>query len=796
MNIIRSKTVAAFIGIFMLTTAVVSGQHPQLIVNTSHTGQVDALVWSEAHSVMVSAGSDGSIRLWDDRSLEPLRNLQVSHFPVEAVSVHPAATEIAVLTRTSTGYRLAVWDWTEPSEVFARDLSSRPLSFGFSPQGTWLVYTRTGVPSVITLKTNTWEEEQIVGVQTGIAGYFTIGASEANIMTYAPSNGRIVYTSLSDGRTLQSATTVSGLQRLRILQNRRFAIAQRGSQLIVIDIVNGSLVTSRDHTQIRDISVDPRTGSIIVLSGAMGSRMISRYHFSGNTLGLSDEITGDQILDSTAALSVNQTLHTGGPAGRLALVDDEAVDVFGRNILRPIRSVQLATNRMLVSADGFGTSVYSDFFRGSRVIRSSERVSERMSSSDTDGNNTRGPEITVTEPDGTVTRIPGLYGRQGDRIFERSVSLQESRPELSLLRTSRFDDPVHPRAVSTIGVAQNIDVTELLNDPWQEVPDRNGTLVPLLDGDFLLWGSSAGPLQRLTADGFMEEVPNPRESENLSVRQVNSTDRGLTILYSDGTIEERHPVSLALLQSRRVANAWTAAFAREDLLVVGRNTAGASTSALVRVDPRTGETVSLQTRIFFAFRVVADPRRGAVYVLGLESFNGTTVTSLERLSGSNLNRSETIFRLPVEDVEADLVVDPLTGAVYVAAGYDGIAVWDGDDVRFLPQTVHLPRRLTLGQQKILSVNANGTVSIWDQVTEQLLADVYLFEDTRWLALGSNGGFFAADGVAVEDLLRFADPDTRVAIADARIELPLTAPRYGSGIQAEFESVLRTLGPRN
>lgn len=784
------------LGLFFVAAPALFAQQPALLVNTSHTGQVDVLAFSETHGIVVSAGSNGSLRLWDSQTREPLRSLQVSHFPVENVSIDPTETQIAVLTRTSGGHRLSVWDWTESKEVFALDLSSRPLSFGFSPQGSWLVYTRTGFPSVITYDTSTWTEERIVGTQTGIAGYFTIGSSEANIMTYAPSNGRIVYTSLSNGQTRQTTTTLSGLQNLRVLQNPRFAIAHRGSELVVIDIVDGSRVTSREHSRILDITVDPRSGEILVLSGSSGARLLTRYVFSGDVLVIAEEIEGHDILDTSSVLSVDGTVLTGGPDGRIAAIQDGEADVFARNILRPIRSVQLATNRMLVSADSFGTDVYSDFFRGSRVIRSNERISEQRRASGISENGVQGEELTVTEPDGTESRIPGLFGRRGDRVFERSVNLQETRPELSLLRTSRFDDPRPPQAVSDLGVAQSIEVTELINEPWAQAPQQNGSLIPLLDGDFLLWGSSEAPLVRLKADGTIEPVQDGRDEDSVTVRHATATDRSITILYSDGFVEERHPVSLDVMQSRRVLNSWTAVFASRDLLVVGRNAAGRAVSPLLRVDPLTGESVPLPSNLFLAFRAVADPRRGAVYVLGLEQFRGSTVTALERLSGANLSQSETVFRLPVEDVDADLAVDPVTGAVYVAAGFDGVAVWDGGDVRFLPTTIHLPRRITVGQQKVLSVNANGTVSIWDQVTEQLLADVYLFDDSRWLALGSDGGFFAADGVDVDDLLRYSDPESRLSIADARIELPLNAPRYGGDVQAEFESVLRTLGPRN
>ncbi|MFW5995584.1 MAG: hypothetical protein ACOCRN_05675, partial [Spirochaetia bacterium] len=214
--------------------------------------------------------------------------------------------------------------------------------------------------------------------------------------------------------------------------------------------------------------------------------------------------------------------------------------------------------------------------------------------------------------------------------------------------------------------------------------------------------------------------------------------------------------------------------------------------ALIRTDPDTGETVNLDTEAFYIFRMAVDRRRGALYVLGLARREDGIVTTLERITGERLRDSEVLFEVPAEDLEADVTVDDRTGTVYVGAGLDGVIVWDGEQ-RTLPQTDHLARRLTVARGKVISVNGNGTVSIWSQATEKHLGDIYLFDDGRWLALGATGGFFTAEDLDVDDLLRAPDADTE--ISDFRVELPVTFAATTVERGVHVEEVFRALGPK-
>ncbi len=773
--------------VLLFAVVIVSFAHaqsPGLIVNTSHNGEVEHLRYVEEQQVMITAATDGSVRIWEPDSRELLRSLQVSHLPIRAMTAHPTRPEVAVLVRTTEGYRLSVWDYESRDELYFEELSSEPLHMNYSPQGTWLVYSRTAAESVVTLNSETGERERRVGSGTGIVGYFTIGASEANIMSYAPANGRIQYTRLEDGEVLQTARARSGLDNMHVLANRRYAAARRGDHLVIVDILEGSEVAGTERQQIRDITVDPKTGRIAVLHGRSGERGVEIYRFANSRLRRLESFEESPTDDITGIAFLDGTVFTGGPNGRLALLDDDTLDVFASNVLRPIRSVAFGERSILLTADRYTTSIRSDFFGAGALDE--EITQRRHSIQSIDTNRATRPDVSVTDPMGRNVRFSGRFGLRGP-TFSTRTALRRVSPEVSLSRTDAFGHDRLPVGIDSLA-QQEITISYLESIPWDDPPDYSPNLLSTLDNRILAWGSADTEISWAGVDGI--ERPIPRSTDQ-AVQDIVSHTAAVTLTFEDGLIQKRHPITFDLLQEHRTSNVETATFIRDDMLLIGRNAAGISGSALIRVDPATGETVNLNTEAFYIFRMAVDRERGAVYTLGLTRTSDGTVTTLERVTGDGLRETERLLRVPAEDLDADVTVDDRTGTVYVAAGLEGIIVWDGE-ARTLPQTDHLARRLIVGRGKVMAVNGNGTVSIWSQASESHLGDLYLFDDERWLAIGADGRYFSDSGMMVADLLRAPNDDE--AVDRLRVELPLTfiatAPPHG----VQVEDVLRALGP--
>ncbi len=787
MNHIVPKCAQRISAILLLAITAVAFAHtqsPGLIVNTSHNGEVEHLRYIKEQEVMVTAATDGSVRIWDPTDRELLRSLQVSHLPIRALAAHPTRPEVAVLVRTTEGYRLSVWDYESRDELFFEELSSEPLHLNYSPQGTWLVYSRTAAESIVTLNSETGERERRIGSGTGIVGYFTIGSSEANIMTYAPANGRIRYTRLDDGEELQTASARSSLENMQVLSNRRYAAARRDNYLVIVDILEGREVAESERRQIRDIVVDPETGRIAVLHGRSGERGVEIYRFANNRLSRLETFEESPTGDITGIAFLDGTVFTGGPNGRLALLHDDELDVFATNVLRPVRSVAFGERSILLTADRYTSSIRSDFFGAGTL---DEEVTQRRHSTesiDTDG--TTRPDVRVTDPIGRNVRLSGRFSLRGP-TFSTRTALRRVSPEVSLSRTDAFGRDRLPAGVGSLD-QQELTISFLESIAWNDPPEYAPNLLSTLDNRILTWGSADSEIGWAGIDGF--EQPIPRSTEE-AVRSVVSHTAAVTLTYEDGLIEKRHPITFELLREHTASNVETASFIRDDMLLIGRNAAGISGSALIRVDPATGETVNLSTEAFYIFRMTVDRDRGAVYTLGLARTSDGMVTTLERMTGEGLRETEQLLRVPAEDLDADVAVDDRTGTVYVAAGLEGVLVWDGE-IRTLPQTDHLARRLIVGRGKILSVNGNGTVSIWSQASESHLGDLYLFDDERWLAIGADGRYFSDVGMNVADLLRV--PNDEEDVDRLRVELPLTFIATAPTPGVQVDDVLRALGP--
>ncbi len=457
-------------------------------------------------------------------------------------------------------------------------------------------------------------------------------------------------------------------------------------------------------------------------------------------------------------------------------------------MLLPVRSVAFGEHAMLVTADNYASSIQSDFF-GSTTLDHEDRTREHRTINLDSAENGEREDVELTDPRGARIVLSERFSNRGSSFTTRRA-LQRISPELELSRSDAFGRDRLPDGTGRL-TERDITISFLDNAPWGNAVSNPPNLYTTLDSRILLWDSPDMDTTIFEHDGTMSPVPESRQE---AARSLVGHDASVTILYNDGLAEQRHPITFDLLQDHDVDDATTAAYIRDSMLLVGRNASGRSGSALIRIDPETGETVNLETNAFYIFRLAVDRRRGAAYVLGLARGNRGLVTTVERITGEGLRETELLFEVPAEDLEADVVVDDRTGVVYVAAGLDGVIVWDGEETRTLPQTDHLARRLTVGRGKILSVNGNGTISIWNQASEQHLGDVYLFDDERWLALGADGGYFTAQNMNVTDLLRAPVDD--VEIADRRVSLPVTlsATHYERGV--ELDDVLRSLGRRN
>lgn len=176
---------------------------------------------------------------------------------------------------------------------------------------------------------------------------------------------------------------------------------------------------------------------------------------------------------------------------------------------------------------------------------------------------------------------------------------------------------------------------------------------------------------------------------------------------------------------------------------------GVLDSSILRLDPRTGETVPLETTTRLVYFLAFDEIRGRLFSIGIrEDRNGQTSTVIELFEGPNFGRRRTILESPGEHLDAQVFLDPVQGSAYTTLDdRGGIRRWDGARVIEMSRNqAHIPRRLVINRDYLVSVNWDGTVSVVNRMDGTAVLDLAVVGSGipgEWLALRPDGRFFVS-----------------------------------------------------
>lgn len=221
-------------------------------------------------------------------------------------------------------------------------------------------------------------------------------------------------------------------------------------------------------------------------------------------------------------------------------------------------------------------------------------------------------------------------------------------------------------------------------------------------------------------------------------------------------------------------------------LFVAKAGQGGLDAAVLRISPTTGETVPLPSQLELAWDVAWDGERGYVYAIGIRTLAGKPYTVIERFADEGLGRRREILALPGEYLNASIVVDSGTGDLYTTLDdRGGILQWDGRRLTELARSsAHIPDRIHVAGMWLVSVNRDGSVSLIDRATGNVIADLYVLRDTprEWVAILQDGFVYASSPALLTPSIIStsdgSDPiDLRAILAPERLpEEPPWMPR--------------------
>lgn len=678
--------------LFLVATLQIPAQSP-VSVSIGHPSAVSAVATAAEHSLAFTGASDGSLRVWnlEDASLRTAR--QMGSLPIVALVLHPDGEDLAVVQSDGVqSHLITVVEWRSGEVRYTIQPAARPIYVGYSPAGSYLVYSLPSFRSLHFHESESGTERTYLDAGFGIVAFVQMTASERYIMSYIPSRGQIVYHELQTGGERHRASTASGLSHIVALDNQHFA-GTDGESLIVVNNYTGEVEAERPIGTVRSIATDGQ--GLTILTSSAGGAAISRYSFTGSSLR--DDgyraigLETDAILLATAQSgdgSADRGYLVGSRSGVVSYYDRGAgrkTEVGPRPTV-PIDRIAWSDGRLHILAGAEIVSIVSDFLDAE------------------------------VDPNRAVR-------------FVRS-SIIEELPVDSVSGISATPEAIYA---------------------WGPFEDRSG-------------------LFRISPSSGRATLEYETESR-APILTAKVTERSPLLLHRDGRIIQLSETSLIPQFEYTAIGAQDVVLSQSQGIVVAKSRSTTFDSSVVRINPRTQETVAVRSPAFLSTRLMATEED--VYSIGLVRHDGATHTHLLRHSGTHLQQTEEMLKVNGERPGADIAYHPDSETLFTSLSDSGVIALRRARESSLSAGEKRSQQLLVVGDLLFATNTDGSISVWDVGSYERLFDFYLFPRGRWLAINPRGSFLASH-TSIERYLKYVPTGSaRRTLSSFRLSLPIS-----------------------
>ncbi len=270
----------------ILGTLSFSAEKPRIFVHSGHPDGILCLAKDPVRGLLFTGGRDGAVRVWREEGFEPVARIQASPFAVRKMAAHPRSSEIAVVESDGSSFTMSVWDWERNVKKFSVFLPELPSIFQYSPQGNFIIASRTDWKSLLFFDASNGRPLPYFSSGFGIVSFIFLSSSENTMVSYTPSTGTFIYWNLRQGTRKQTVMSMPELRNLS-LYNERYAAASAGTDLVIIDLVTGAVAASSYCEAVKKIITDDKSGTIVTISGEGSSTELQtwRFRFSSSSSG-------------------------------------------------------------------------------------------------------------------------------------------------------------------------------------------------------------------------------------------------------------------------------------------------------------------------------------------------------------------------------------------------------------------------------------------------------------------------------------------------------------------------------
>lgn len=644
-------------------------------VESGHQGSISAMASHPERPYLFTGDEDGVLCVWNSETGELLDHFQVGRYALRKIIVNPRFNQIALYeTDDLQRHRLSLWDWDQNEKLHSFSINEKPLYMDYSGRGRYFFFGRTDLPSFQIFNSSSGVSLPYLRSLFSLGSFAYIGSSESLLMLYS-TNGKISYLDLTSGEEKHTLSTEQNLKNLSVSQDKRYLIGRREDTLFAIDRLKGNVTSRLRIPNLKMVTYDPSTDSLYTLSEINRRGAVSRLSFQEGT------------------------------------IDEESVITY-RSSAAGTQQIT-ATEKALFVGDDQG-----NIFEWRPPKRAAKDESEDEDTS---------VMATAADEEWLFFSLNLIQPLSGAAVLDDTLFAASSAWIYRFQSPYFADLPESPRALEELNFQQ-------IPNPWKEPLE----MAALENQKLLFWSTGSYGANRIGLwDPQEQSFINEIDLGNSTLREVK-VDREFNrvlILTRDGNINVYSSLDLSLSFSTAFRGAKSAVLWGENTIIIGASSTRGT--PLKTINMKTGESLPLEDSCFVAYGLTADWENRYLYYIGMEERNDNVVTLMKRLSGTALNRNRSLLRHSAEDTLAQTAVDTGSGRVYTNLGQDRIRAWLGSRFKNFSPSKRYPLSLYPLSSRILSLNEDDSLNLWDALSGDLLLKLFIFKDGSWAFLPRN-----------------------------------------------------------
>ena len=381
-----------FLVVLLAASLSLAWTENRVLISTGHTKSINDFALLESNNTLFSAGDDGTLRVWDPDSNQLLHKLQISHLAIVKIAVHPNKPEVALVeTDRINTYHLSVWNYSTGKELFSHKIQETPIFLKYSPQGTYLIYSRTDWKSLTFLDADSGQLDPLLGQGFGIVSDVFFSQSEKTLVTYN-SSGTIRYWNTENGEQKTAPiSTIGDLTQINFSENGVFMLGVKGNTLYLVNLVNGQIEAREQFQNLYSYSFNPDSNLVtLYITENSRPRFIS-YRVEQNSFLFPVQKSNIAPDDTQAPLQlIGSTLYFCKPDGSIITqsIFSSEEELFSKSVLMKVSDIGFSENRLFLATENEILSLRSRAFstprrasgRNSRLSFSTQRYENPLQS--------------------------------------------------------------------------------------------------------------------------------------------------------------------------------------------------------------------------------------------------------------------------------------------------------------------------------------------------------------------------------------------------------------------------------